>query len=54
MAMMEKDLLFSEAYSEIKAFAFDQKVVNVFPDMIKRSVPGYDTILKGIAMLAMK
>ena len=51
---MEKDQLFSEAYAEIKAFAFDQKVVNVFPDMIKRSVPGYDTILKGVAMLAMK
>ena len=52
--MKEKDQLFSEPYAEIKAFAFDEKVVSVFPDMIKRSVPGYDTILKGIAMLAMK
>lgn len=51
---MSKDQLFSEPYSEIKAFAFDEKVVSVFPDMIKRSVPGYETILKGIAMLAMK
>ncbi|MFC3193651.1 carboxy-S-adenosyl-L-methionine synthase CmoA [Marinicella sediminis] len=49
-----KDNLFDEPYSQIKAFAFDEKVVRVFPDMIKRSVPGYDTILKGIAMLAMK
>jgi len=49
-----KDKLFSEPFSNIKSFAFDEKVVSVFPDMIKRSVPGYDTILKGIAMLAMK
>ncbi len=52
--MSNKDQLFAEPYSDIKAFAFDEKVVAVFPDMIKRSVPGYDTILKGIAMLAMK
>lgn len=52
--MSDKDQLFAEPYSAIKAFAFDEKVVAVFPDMIKRSVPGYDTILKGIAMLAMK
>lgn len=52
--MKKKDELFSEPYAQIKAFAFDEKVVSVFPDMIKRSVPGYDTVLKGIAMLAMK
>ncbi|WP_223788959.1 carboxy-S-adenosyl-L-methionine synthase CmoA [Marinicella meishanensis] len=51
--MGDKDQLFSQPYSHIKAFAFDEKVVAVFPDMIKRSVPGYDTILKGTAMLAM-
>lgn len=50
----DKDQLFNEPFSQIKSFAFDEKVVRVFPDMIKRSVPGYDTILKGIAMLAMK
>ena len=50
----DKDQLFNEPFSQIKSFAFDEKVVSVFPDMIKRSVPGYDTILKGIAMLAMK
>ena len=49
-----KDQLFNEPFSQIRSFAFDEKVVSVFPDMIKRSVPGYDTILKGIAMLAMK
>ncbi len=52
--MAAKDQIFAESFSQIKAFEFDEKVVAVFPDMIKRSVPGYDTILKGIAMLAMK
>jgi len=52
--MSKRDQLFSEAYHQVSAFAFDQQVVSVFPDMIKRSVPGYDTILKGIAMFAMR
>lgn len=52
--MSAKDQVFAESFSQIKAFEFDEKVVAVFPDMIKRSVPGYDTILKGVAMLAMK
>ena len=52
--MAAKDQIFAESFSQIKAFEFDEKVVSVFPDMIKRSVPGYDTILKGLAMLAMK
>ena len=51
---MDRDQVFAESFSQIKAFEFDEKVVAVFPDMIKRSVPGYDTVLKGIAMLAMK
>ncbi len=52
--MATKDQIFAESFSQIKAFEFDDKVVSVFPDMIKRSVPGYDTILKGVAMLGMK
>ncbi|MCB1584543.1 MAG: carboxy-S-adenosyl-L-methionine synthase CmoA [Xanthomonadales bacterium] len=52
--MDSKDQVFAERFSEIQSFAFDEKVVAVFPDMIKRSVPGYDTILKGIAMLAQR
>ncbi len=52
--MDKKDQIFDESFSQVSSFAFDEKVVSVFPDMIKRSVPGYDTILKGIAMFAMK
>lgn len=51
--MQQKDQLFAEI-SKVSAFAFDEQVVSVFPDMIKRSVPGYETILKGIAMYAMR
>ncbi len=33
-------------------FKFDQKVAAVFPDMIKRSVPGYQNIIHNIQKLA--
>ncbi len=33
-------------------FRFDEKVVAVFPDMIARSVPGYEDVIKGIQQLA--
>ena len=35
-------------------FKFDQKVAAVFPDMIKRSVPGYENIIHNIQQLAEK
>lgn len=46
------DTLFSNPLDEITGFRFDQNVVNVFPDMIKRSVPGYTTIISMIGNLA--
>jgi tRNA (cmo5U34)-methyltransferase len=33
-------------------FVFDESVANVFPDMIRRSVPGYETIVALIGLLA--
>ena len=33
-------------------FVFDEKVANVFEDMINRSVPGYETIISMIGVLA--
>lgn len=35
-------------------FRFDEKVAAVFPDMIQRSVPGYEQIINGIQQLATK
>ncbi len=51
---MSKDTLFSAPQDSVKAFEFDQQVVEVFPDMIERSVPGYKTIIQGIGELAEK
>lgn len=33
-------------------FAFDEKVADVFPDMIRRSVPGYETVVPITGLLA--
>lgn len=37
---------------EQKPFSFDENVVEVFPDMINRSVPGYKRIISGIGQLS--
>ncbi len=46
-----KDSLFNHTEA-VGAFQFDHSVAAVFPDMIKRSVPGYQTILTGCGELA--
>jgi tRNA (cmo5U34)-methyltransferase len=46
------DTLFADPLSQLGAFSFDQAVVEVFPDMINRSVPGYGTILRMIGQIA--
>ena len=37
---------------EVADFAFDSRVARVFPDMIRRSVPGYDTVIDMTGVLA--
>ncbi|CAH9057071.1 Carboxy-S-adenosyl-L-methionine synthase [Pseudoalteromonas holothuriae] len=37
---------------QVKDFSFDANVVEVFPDMIQRSVPGYATIVSTMGKLA--
>jgi len=46
------DRIYANPLAEVKQFIFDQTVVDVFPDMIKRSVPGYATIINMIGNLA--
>ncbi len=46
------DNLYDQPFIDLDEFAFDQRVVDVFPDMIKRSVPGYSTIIHMIGQLA--
>jgi tRNA (cmo5U34)-methyltransferase len=46
-----RDQIYSTAHNEVKDFTFDKTVVEVFPDMIQRSVPGYSTIISTIEKL---
>lgn len=39
------DRIYAEPHAELSGFAFDEAVARVFPDMIRRSVPGYTTII---------
>ncbi|CAM3167624.1 MULTISPECIES: carboxy-S-adenosyl-L-methionine synthase CmoA [Vibrio] len=50
--MSPKDTIFSAPIDKIGDFTFDERVVEVFPDMIQRSVPGYSNIISAIGMLA--
>ena len=49
---MSKDNIFSAPIEKIGDFTFDERVAEVFPDMIQRSVPGYSNIISAIGMLA--
>ncbi len=47
-----QDRLFAKNRAVTSGFRFDEKVVRVFPDMISRSVPGYELVVPMIGMLA--
>jgi tRNA (cmo5U34)-methyltransferase len=49
---MSRDQLYSKPLGQISGFEFDQRVVDVFPDMIQRSVPGYESIIAMTGTLA--
>jgi tRNA (cmo5U34)-methyltransferase len=46
------DTLFSDPLRAPGPFRFDADVVSVFPDMIQRSVPGYETVIAMSGLLA--
>lgn len=48
----KQDTIYSAPLNEIIDFKFDDKVVEVFPDMIQRSVPGYGMMISNIGILA--
>jgi tRNA (cmo5U34)-methyltransferase len=48
----DQDNLFAKSRALTSGFRFDEQVVKVFPDMIARSVPGYELIVPMIGMLA--
>ena len=48
----QPDRLFSQPLNQVPDFVFNEDVARVFPDMIKRSVPGYPTIVENLGVLA--
>lgn len=48
----EKDNVFTQPLPGLSGFTFDERVAAVFPDMIKRSVPGYESIIAMTGTLA--
>jgi len=47
-----KDNVYREPQRQLVDFAFDESVAGVFPDMIRRSVPGYETVIPLTGLLA--
>lgn len=50
--MPNRDTLFAAPIASLGDWTFDERVAEVFPDMIQRSVPGYSNIISMIGMLA--
>lgn len=50
--MDQKDRIFDSELLQASDFVFDDRVVRVFPDMIKRSVPGYGLVVPMTGLLA--
>ena len=49
-----RDTIYADPLREAGLFTFDENVARVFPDMIKRSVPGYTTIVAMTGLLAQR
>ena len=49
-----RDQIYKDKHTKIADFAFDQSVVDVFPDMIGRSIPGYETLISISGLLVTK
>ncbi|MEX0942609.1 MAG: carboxy-S-adenosyl-L-methionine synthase CmoA [Pseudomonadales bacterium] len=51
---MKKDIVYAAPLDEIDKFEFDERVADVFENMINRSVPGYSFILELIGLVTGK
>lgn len=49
-----KDQIFAEPQDQVLDFRFDEQVAEVFQDMAKRSIPGYQTIIQTIGNITAK
>ena len=51
--MVDKaDNIYASPLGKMVDFRFDERVADVFPDMIQRSVPGYGTLIANIGIIA--
>jgi tRNA (cmo5U34)-methyltransferase len=50
--LTQRDDIYANPLGAVADFSFDASVVNVFPDMINRSVPGYQTIVAMTGVMA--
>ena len=48
----DKDRVFAKPLSDVGAFEFNDKVAQVFRDMVSRSVPGYEMLVHMIGLYA--
>jgi len=51
---MKQDEIFKQPIKQLVDFNFNTEVVDVFPDMIRRSVPGYETIIALLGVMGHK
>jgi tRNA (cmo5U34)-methyltransferase len=47
-----KDRVYASPHGQLVDFAFDEGVASVFPDMIRRSVPGYELVVPMTGLMA--
>jgi tRNA (cmo5U34)-methyltransferase len=50
--MKNTDDIYKTPSAEPGNFVFDEKVARVFPDMVRRSVPGYASVMAGSGLIA--
>ena len=49
---MDRDRIYRDPQNQLVDFAFDDAVANVFTDMIRRSVPAYETVVPLTGLIA--
>ena len=51
---MQKDKIYAQPKNRIDDFRFDDDIANVFEDMARRSIPGYNLLLQNVGVITKK
>ena len=51
---MQKDKIYAQPKNTIDDFRFNDDIANVFEDMARRSIPGYNLILENVGLVTEK